>query len=103
MKILLIGCGKMGGAMLRRWASDGSYHFTVADPTATDLPDGVSHVLKATDLQAGTFDVVLIAIKPQMIADILPEYAKRKPLEVWVKDEALGGRQRTPTPKWAWR
>lgn len=75
MKILLIGCGKMGGAMLRRWASDGSYHFTVADPTATDLPDGVSHVLKATDLQAGTFDVVLIAIKPQMIADILPEYA----------------------------
>jgi pyrroline-5-carboxylate reductase len=75
MKILLIGCGKMGGAMLRRWASDDTHQFTVADPTLTYLPDGVSHVSKATDLPAGTFDLILIAIKPQMIADALPEYA----------------------------
>jgi pyrroline-5-carboxylate reductase len=75
MKILLIGCGKMGGAMLRQWASEDAYHFTVADPAATALPDGVSHVSKTTDLPAGAFDVILIAIKPQMIADVLPDYA----------------------------
>ena len=75
MKVLLIGCGKMGGAMLRQWADTDAYHITVADPAATDLPDGVTHVSKATDLPVGFFDVVLIAIKPQMIADVLPDYA----------------------------
>ena len=76
MKILLIGCGKMGGAMLRQWVDADAYDVTVADPSATNLPDGVSHVSKATDLPADVFDVVLIAIKPQLIADVLPDYAR---------------------------
>lgn len=74
MNILMIGCGKMGGAMLRQWTSQGDHSFTVADPAASDLPDGVTHVSKATDLPSREFDVVLIAIKPQMIADVLPDY-----------------------------
>lgn len=75
MNVLLIGCGKMGGAMLRQWISHGEHDFTVADPAANDLPVGVAHVSKATDLESRFFDVVLIAIKPQMIADVLPDYA----------------------------
>jgi len=75
MKILLIGCGKMGGAMLCRWTRHGEHSFTVADPAANDLPDGVAHVSNATDLPSQKFDVVLIAIKPQLIADVLPDYA----------------------------
>jgi len=75
MKILLIGCGKMGGALLRQWASNDNNQFTVADPAAADFPEGVKHVSKATELSAAEFDVVLIAIKPQMIADVLPDYA----------------------------
>ncbi len=75
MNILLIGCGKMGGAMLRQWTNHGEHSFTVADPVANDLPDGVSHVSKATELQPASFDMILIAIKPQMIADVLPDYA----------------------------
>lgn len=75
MNILLIGCGKMGGAMLRQWTRADEHSFTVADPAATDLPDSVRHVSKATDLAANSFDVVFIAIKPQMIADVLPDYA----------------------------
>lgn len=75
MKVLLIGCGKMGGAMLRQWISHGAHHFTVADPAGHDLPDGVVHVTKATDLPPQAFDVIFIAIKPQMIADVLPDYA----------------------------
>jgi pyrroline-5-carboxylate reductase len=75
MNILLIGCGKMGGAMLRQWAQNSENRFTVADPAASDLPPGVEHVSKATSLDAGAFDAAIIAIKPQLIADVLPEYA----------------------------
>jgi pyrroline-5-carboxylate reductase len=75
MNILLIGCGKMGGAMLRQWASNDDNRFTVADPAASDFPEGVAHVSKATSLPPAAFDVVLIAIKPQMIATVLPDYA----------------------------
>lgn len=75
MNILLIGCGKMGGAMLRQWVKDGDNSFTVADPVKPDLPAGVRHVSKATSLSEAEFDVILIAIKPQMIADVLPDYS----------------------------
>ncbi len=75
MNILLIGCGKMGGAMLRQWASHDDNSFTVADPAATDLPAGVTHVSNGADVPSDAFDVVLIAVKPQMIADVLPGYA----------------------------
>lgn len=75
MKILLIGCGKMGGAMLRQWAGVDGYDMTVADPAASGLPEAVAHVVAPSDLPAATFDVAVIAIKPQMIADILPAYA----------------------------
>ncbi len=74
MNILLIGCGKMGGAMLRQWAKDANNSFTVADPVKPELPDSVRHVSKPTSLSEGEFDVILIAIKPQMIADVLPDY-----------------------------
>lgn len=74
MKILLIGCGKMGGAMLRQWVTHDGNQFTVADPAAPDLPEGVTHVTKATSLPSGEFDVIVIAIKPQMIAELLPDY-----------------------------
>ncbi|MFT7106608.1 MAG: pyrroline-5-carboxylate reductase [Yoonia sp.] len=76
MNILLIGCGKMGGAMLRQWADRDENRFTVADPAATDLPEGVTHVTQPSDLSAMTFDVIVIAIKPQLIRDVLPDYAQ---------------------------
>ncbi|QXT39052.1 pyrroline-5-carboxylate reductase family protein [Gymnodinialimonas ceratoperidinii] len=74
MKILLIGCGKMGGAMLRQWVKHEGKTFTVADPAPQDLPEGVAHVTKATSLPEAEFDAIIIAIKPQMIADLLPDY-----------------------------
>jgi pyrroline-5-carboxylate reductase len=74
LKILLIGCGKMGGAMLRQWINHDGNHFTVADPAVTELPDGVTHITKATSLPKAEFDVIVIAIKPQMIAKLLPDY-----------------------------
>jgi pyrroline-5-carboxylate reductase len=64
----------MGGAMLRQWVHHEGNQFTVADPAAPKLPDGVSHVTKATSLPAAEFDAIIIAIKPQMIAELLPGY-----------------------------
>lgn len=64
----------MGGAMLRQWARHDGNQFTVADPAAIDLPDGVTHVTEAASLAPEEFDVIVIAIKPQMIADLLPAY-----------------------------
>ena len=75
MNILLIGCGKMGGALLRQWLYNIAYRFTVASLTATGLPAGMKHVTKATQLRLAEFDMMLIAFKPQKIADVLPEYA----------------------------
>jgi len=64
----------MGGAMLRQWVNHDGNQFTVVDPAAADLPEGITHVTKATSLPSAEFDVIVIAIKPQMIADLLPHY-----------------------------
>ena len=63
MNILLIGCGNVGGALLRQWLYNIGYRFTIASPTATGLPVGMKNVAKATQLSLAKFDMVLIAIK----------------------------------------
>ncbi len=74
MDILLIGCGKMGGAMLRQWQKNSANRFTVADPAAAALGDGVIHVPDAASLKGARFDAVIIAVKPQLIAKVAPTY-----------------------------
>ncbi|WP_417451323.1 pyrroline-5-carboxylate reductase [Kordiimonas sp.] len=76
MKVLLIGCGKMGGAMLRRWVDNTNHAFTVVDPFANDLPDSVSLVRDAGELGEQCFEIIIVAVKPQMVADVLPAYQK---------------------------
>jgi pyrroline-5-carboxylate reductase len=70
-QILLFGCGNMGGAMLRGWIASGidPARFVVVDPYASDLPEGVTHYRSASET-AGTFDVVLLGIKPQMLDEL---------------------------------
>ncbi|WP_339743802.1 pyrroline-5-carboxylate reductase [uncultured Maricaulis sp.] len=74
MQILLVGCGKMGGAMLRRWLGTNIVQFTVAAPNGGSVPDGVRHVRSAAELGDQVFDMLIIAVKPQMIDDALPPY-----------------------------
>lgn len=73
-KILLVGCGKMGGALLENWRQ-GSESFTIVDPNLTEAPDGVRLVAGRGQIEEETFDVVVVAIKPQMIGDVMPDYA----------------------------
>ena len=73
LKILMIGCGKMGGALLSFWKS-GPEDFTIVDPFLENAPDGVELVEDRGALGDRKFDMIVVAIKPQQIDDIVPQY-----------------------------
>ncbi|OLF71001.1 pyrroline-5-carboxylate reductase [Maricaulis sp. W15] len=75
MDILLIGCGKMGGAMLRRWLDAMPARFTTVNRSGRALPAGTEHVDGADALAGRRFDAIIIAVKPQQIPDVLPDYS----------------------------
>lgn len=82
-RLLLVGCGKMGGALLSGWLGRGvkPADVTVVEPNAGPLADfnarGVSILPDAAGLAAG-FDpaLVLLAVKPQMMDGALPPYRR---------------------------
>jgi len=82
--LLLVGCGKMGGAMLQGWLDQGTpaQDVTIVEPNAAAAQDfverlGVNAVAAADQLPAGYApDVVVVAVKPQIMGDVLPPYAK---------------------------
>ncbi|ANK82736.1 MAG: pyrroline-5-carboxylate reductase [Rhizobiales bacterium NRL2] len=80
---LLVGCGKMGGAMLDGWLARGTDPETVvivepAEAAQTALKaKGVTVVSSADDVPDGFApDCVILAVKPQMMADVAPAYAR---------------------------
>ena len=81
--LLLVGCGKMGGAMLRGWLKRGvpGSQVFVVDPALRDLEDiqarGVTLVTAIDQLPAGLHPgIVLLAIKPQFMDEALPAYRR---------------------------
>lgn len=70
--VVLLGCGKMGGAMLAGWLAKGlaAQAVTVRDPHPSDWLRGTGVNLN-TDLPAAPA-ITLIAVKPQMMGDALP-------------------------------
>lgn len=67
----MVGCGAMGGALLELWQPH--YQVTIIDPfkekclkSIGDLPLGYEP------------ELVLIAIKPQVLSEVLPDYARFK-------------------------
>jgi pyrroline-5-carboxylate reductase len=76
--VLMLGCGKMGGALLQRWSAATPFHFTALSPSGTRrLPDSVTMVTSADGLDRDLYDVIIIAVKPQMIREVLPAYIGR--------------------------
>ncbi|WP_366656057.1 pyrroline-5-carboxylate reductase [Fodinicurvata sp. EGI_FJ10296] len=77
--ILLVGCGKMGGALLRGWLADPAFgDVTVVDPVAADLPrdDRLTVVSDFGGVRdPASAALVVLAVKPQVMADVLPAYA----------------------------
>lgn len=69
----------MGSALLAGWLEQGisASDVVVVDPHAQGLPDDIN-VFADADLIPKTFvpDVTLLATKPQVMADVLPAYAR---------------------------
>ena len=81
--LLLVGCGKMGGALLRGWLKRGvpGAQVFVVDPAPRDLEDvqarGVTIVTAIDPLPAGLQPaIILLAIKPQFMDEALPAYRR---------------------------
>jgi|TARA_R100000501_G_scaffold12618_1_gene23311 pyrroline-5-carboxylate reductase len=74
MNILMIGCGKMAGSMLRRWQDLEKYSFTIVDPALERAPEGIRLHAGFPDVEDQKFDLLIVGIKPQMVNDILPQY-----------------------------
>ncbi|MBL1404689.1 MAG: pyrroline-5-carboxylate reductase [Rhizobiales bacterium] len=76
--ICLIGAGNMGGAMLAGWLESGisTERINVVDPVPSEkmvaifAETGVDHFTSATD--APISDVLIVAVKPQIIQKVLP-------------------------------
>lgn len=78
MRLWLIGCGNMAGAMLRRWIESGTIDpadVDVVNRHDRDLPAGVR---QARALPAGPVpDAVILGVKPQQLADAAADYAEQ--------------------------
>ena len=73
--LVLLGCGKMGSAMLQGWLDGGlpAGSVRVIDPNPSDWLRGTGVHINA-ELPAAPA-IVLIAVKPQMMGDALPAIA----------------------------
>lgn len=69
--ILLYGFGNMAASMLDGWLAAGRApgDFAIYNPRPKPAPEGVAFF---TDLPDRAFDVVVLGVKPQMLADVAP-------------------------------
>ncbi len=78
--ITLIGCGKMGGAMLRSWLdNDLVKHINIIDPTplSNELMSD-SRIDYAAKYEGGeiTCDILILAVKPQILKEASADIAR---------------------------
>ena len=80
-KVLIIGCGHMGSALLSSWIGLKSYSFSVVDPynfTKLSKKYNKKNVKifdqTPTQSQINKFDVIIFAVKPQVVEKIINQY-----------------------------
>jgi pyrroline-5-carboxylate reductase len=97
--LLLVGAGKMGGAMLERWAKSGldPRRTTVLDPYLS--PERRSEVAAlGASIAASPADAppanatIVLAVKPQTIGDVLPGLAAHATSETLIVSIVAGAR-----------
>jgi pyrroline-5-carboxylate reductase len=77
--LLLAGCGKMGGAMLEGWLAAGTVDSVVVVEPRGEVPEdaGVTRCADASLVpQDFRPDVVVFAVKPQVMDEVVPAYAR---------------------------
>ncbi|MFT7288390.1 MAG: pyrroline-5-carboxylate reductase [Halieaceae bacterium] len=73
--VLMIGCGQMGGALLSQWQLSEEFAFTIVSPSGKRaLPKQAVQVRSASELGKQRFSMLVIAVKPQMIESVVPDY-----------------------------
>ena len=75
--VMLVGCGNMGGAMLAGWLQSGvlASSITVVDPSLAAAPEGV-RLLDSVPAGLAPPGVLVLAVKPQKLAEIAPSLAE---------------------------
>ena len=80
-KVLLVGCGHMGTALVESWLSSNSYFLTVVDPfnfkkLKNKFKNSKIIILNNVPLQKEIkkFDIIIFAVKPQSADRVLSEY-----------------------------
>jgi len=76
-RVWLVGSGKMGGALLTGWVQRGvpPHQITVIDPGTPALPSGLRAVAEPPGPNGIVPpDVIVLAVKPQMMDQVLPAY-----------------------------
>ncbi len=70
--LVLVGCGRMGGAMLTGWLKSGITPgaVTVIDPNAS--ADWATKGVRLNEAPPANPAVLVLAVKPQMMSDVLP-------------------------------
>ncbi|MBV9018017.1 MAG: pyrroline-5-carboxylate reductase [Alphaproteobacteria bacterium] len=87
--LVLVGCGQMGAAMLRGWLARGAASkFIVIEPAGlppvfADTSSVEWHAAAGELPDALTPDAVVFAVKPQVINEVLPAYAR------WVRPQTV--------------
>ena len=73
-KLLLVGCGKMGGAMLEGWLARGvaASDVVVAEPVEALRPKKAKSVSSSSEVKDKP-DIVVLAVKPQSMDMVLPD------------------------------
>lgn len=78
--ILLVGCGRMGGAMLAGWRERGLARAVIVDPAPPALPRSGPDLVVVGEADAVAADfvpsAVVFAVKPQQAAETLPRYRR---------------------------
>lgn len=64
MKILLVGCGKMGSALLNGWKAYSDLEISILDPS---LPNAYKN---PNEMENKLFDIMVLAVKPQILNDV---------------------------------
>ena len=76
--ILLVGCGKMGSALLAGWLRQGiaAADIIVVEPNPIpDLPAGIRHVDAASAIPSAFAPaLIMLAVKPQVVDTVAPGY-----------------------------
>ncbi len=76
--VLLVGCGKMGGAMLAGWRAWPGFRAAVVEPKAPVETDNAVRLFTDTsELPADLApDAVIVAVKPQEMDNVAPAYRR---------------------------